>query len=921
LKVFSRCFIFHVFIGFILFCCLAGNLRAQTSPIVFSNNAGYCWYQDERAIINNNQLIFASVPYPSGDNDVITYNLSSGTITTFDLHAALNADDHSAAAFMVRPDGKILAVYCTHGNDSLVRYRITTNPGDTSSWSAEQTYTVTSNYGATYSNVYQLNPTGTAPVTYDFYRGQNYQPNVLISYNNGSSWSDGGHVVVTSVGTRPYAKYASNGTDKIWFTYTDGHPDEVTISNIYAAYLQGSNIYNSYGTLIGSLPSGITPGLGTKVYTADSTHHAWTSDIQLDSNGYPVLAYTVRIGSNGSGGSDSRYRYSRFDGTTWHDYQIAYAGSCLYSSQPSYTGLISLNASDPNTLYISTNADPVTGAALTSSADGKRHWEVYRGFTDNNGASWTWTPITANSTLDNIRPNLPVWDTQNTALYWLKGTYTSYTNYNMSAVGYVFSGANGIWSNIAGGDWTSGGNWQSGLIASGKLGIADFSTLDISGTAAVQLNGSRTLGTLVFKDTNTSSSGNWVVNPGSGGTITLENVGAARPSITVQNQTAAINVPLAGTQGVDVKGNGTLILGAACVYSGGTTIYAGSTLQVGDGGALPVAGAVVNNASLVFNSSGSVALNGAISGSGMVTQNGSGTVVLGGSNTYSGATNVNDGVLQATYSTALGNATGAVNIAGGASDGRLEITGGLNLTKNVILAGRGSTHGENLASHLTNVSGANTLNGNISLTVGGYDYLIQSNADALTINGSITNNTSNTTPRYLYLQGDGNGSVAGTISSGDGSGTIDLIKDGAGSWTLTQDITYTGNTTVLNGILEVANFNPATANTALVDVEAGAQLIADSIMVNTLTIGAGGTVTIRAIDTSTSLATASVPEPISFLLLMSGMAFCCAYGIIRNKQIGTGSVCAKHTAPTGAMRIMAGWSGRSGKTNPSPLGE
>jgi len=875
LKAFNRCFLLHVFIGFISFCCLAGNLRAQTSPIVFSSNAGYCWYQDERAIIDNNQLIFASVPYPSGDNDVITYNLSSGSISTFVLHAALNVDDHSAAAFMVRPDGKILAVYATHGNDSLVRYRITTNSGDTSSWSTEQTFTVTSNYGATYSNVYRLSSSG---ITYDFYRGQNYQPNVLTSTTNGSSWSDGGHLIVTDPGTRPYAKYASNGTDKIWFTYTDGHPRDV-VTNIYVAYLLGSNIYNSYGTVIGSLPSGITPSLGTKVFNADTNNRAWTSDIQLDSNGYPVLAYSVRINHGTDVTSDHRYRYSRFNGTTWTDYEIAYAGTCLYTAENDYTGLISLNPSDPNTLYISTNADPVTGAALTSSADGKRHWEVYRGFTDNNGVSWTWTPITANSTLDNIRPNLPVWNTQNTALYWLKGTYTTYQIYNESAVGYIFSGANGIWSNTAGGDWTSGGNWQSGLIASGKLGIADFSTLDISGTTAVQLNGSRTLGTLVFGDSNTSTPGNWVINPGSGGTITLENLGAARPSITVQNQTAAINVPLAGTQGVDIKGNGTLILGAACVYSGGTTIYAGSTLQVGDGGALPVAATVANNASLLFNSSGTVTLNGVISGSGTVTQNGSGTVVLGGSNTYSGATNVNDGVLQATYSTALGNATGAVNIAGGSADGRLEIIGGLNLTKNINLAGRGSAHGANLTSHLANVSGANALNGNISLTAGGYDYLIQSNADKLTINGNITNNTGDSTERYLYLQGDGNGQVTGVISNG--TGPLDLIKNGAGTWTLTQDIAYTGNTTVLNGILQVTNFNPATANTALVDVEGGAQLIADSIVANTLTIGAGGTETIRVIDISTSLEIASVPEPSSLLLLISGVLSCGAFRIFR----------------------------------------
>jgi autotransporter-associated beta strand protein len=846
-----------------LACLSAGAFGVQISPIVFSNNAGYCWYQEERAIICNNQLIFSSVPN-SGDNDVVTYNLTSGATSTFVLHSALQYDDHDAAGLIVRPDGKIEAVFAKHGSDNYVRYRITTSAGDTSSWSAEQTFTVTSNYGATYSNLYRLSSSG---ITYDFYRGYNYQPNVLTSTNDGSTWSDGGHLVVTAAGTRPYAKYASNGTDKIWFTYTDGHPRDV-VTNIYIAYLQGTSIYNSYGSLIGSIPTGIAPSVGTKVYNADSTHRAWTSDIQLDSNGYPVLAYTLRVGTVDIY-NDHRYRYSRFDGTTWHDYEIAYAGTCLYSAENDYTGLISLNPSDPNTVYISTNADPVTGAALISSADSQRHWEVYRGFTNNGGASWTWTPITANSTTNNIRPNLPVWDNQHTALCWLKGTYSTYTSYSMSAVGYVFTGANGIWSNTAGGDWMAGGNWQSGLIASGQLGIADFSTLDIYGTAAVQLNGSRTLGTLVFGDTNASTAGNWAINSGSGGTITLENLGPARPVINVQNQSAAINVPLAGTQGVDIKGNGTLIIGGVCTYSGGTTIYSGSTLQVADGGALPVAGAVVNNYLLYFNSSQMVTLNGSISGPGILFQNGSGTLVLGGSNSYSGATNLNDGALRATSSNAIGAASGTVNIAGGAADARLELSGGITLTKNLTLAGRGAVHGDNLSSQLSNVGGANSVTGNISLTSGGCDYIIQSDADSLTIKGNVTNNSGDNAEKYLYLAGDGNGQVSGIIGNGTGTGPLDIIKDGPGTWTLTQNTAYPGDLTIKNGVLQVA-----AATASVVDVQAGALLIADSLTATTLTLGTGSTVTIRAISggpTADQQSTLPVPEPGSLALLISGL--------------------------------------------------
>ena len=65
-----------------------------------------------------------------------------------------------------------------------------------------------------------------------------------------------------------------------------------------------------------------------------------------------------------------------------------------------------------------------------SSADGKRHWEIFRAVTPDGGATWTFSALTRNSTQDNLRPLIPTGgDGQQKVLLWLHGTYTAYTSY------------------------------------------------------------------------------------------------------------------------------------------------------------------------------------------------------------------------------------------------------------------------------------------------------------------------------------------------------------------------------------------------------------------------------------------------------------------------------------------------------------
>jgi len=125
----------------------------------------------------------------------------------------------------------------------------------------------------------------------------------------------------------------------------------------------------------------------------------------------------------GRGGSDHRYDQGRWDGSAWHVHELAHAGTRLYPGEDDYTGLAALDPRDPDVVYISTDADPQTGLPLVSSTDRRRHHELFRGTSPDSGKSWRWEPITANSTVDNLRPIVPKWNDARTALVWMRGTY------------------------------------------------------------------------------------------------------------------------------------------------------------------------------------------------------------------------------------------------------------------------------------------------------------------------------------------------------------------------------------------------------------------------------------------------------------------------------------------------------------------
>src|SRR5207247_7833607 len=59
-----------------------------------------------------------------GNVEISVYDLTSGKVENTVLHPHLEQDDHDAPAFLVRKDGRYLAVYSKHTKERRMYYRI-----------------------------------------------------------------------------------------------------------------------------------------------------------------------------------------------------------------------------------------------------------------------------------------------------------------------------------------------------------------------------------------------------------------------------------------------------------------------------------------------------------------------------------------------------------------------------------------------------------------------------------------------------------------------------------------------------------------------------------------------------------------------------------------------------------------------------
>lgn len=419
---------------------LAWGAHAETvesyKTNVVAEEGAWCWFADPRALhyenaggtINASYIGYIDV---HGNIKATQYDWLTGRKTDVLVRSCFQPDDHNNPTFIVLPDERVMIFYTRHTDEPKIWYRISRKPGDITDL-GEEKFLATAN-NTTYPSPFILTDDPTH--IYLCWRGINWHPTIarltMPDGNDNCQFDFGPRQIVQSTGARPYAKYQSNGKDKIYLAYTTGHPDNEMPDWLYFNVIDinkgnGPVLRDIHGQELKKISDGVFNVNKQSSYATaypativDNTANIrnWVWQIALDKDENPVIAYPHIDDPKTS----HAYWYARWTGSEWHRTWVQHAGHAFHqnwnSTERCYSGGMALDPDNINDLYLS-----IPTQNGTYNKDGI--YEIWKYTIDDEGNVSGSEQVTTDSPKNNARPFiLPGSKNSPLRLAWMQGDY------------------------------------------------------------------------------------------------------------------------------------------------------------------------------------------------------------------------------------------------------------------------------------------------------------------------------------------------------------------------------------------------------------------------------------------------------------------------------------------------------------------
>lgn len=344
---------------------MAQNTGSYSGHTVAQEGA-WCWFADPRALHYENKsgsINATYLGYIDNHGSIKATQVDWNTKTTSEvmIRSWFQPDDHDNPSFLVLPDERILIIYSRHTDEACFYYRVSKRPGDITSLGEEKRLATANN--TTYPNPYIL--ADDPDHIYMCWRGIGWHPTVALmsmpDANDDIRFTWGPYQMVQSTGARPYAKYMSNGKDKIYLAYTTGHPDNEYPNWLYCNVFDINDkcLYDIKGNKLSTVADG-----KFKVSKTDDYRNAypstivditpdrrdWIWNMAFDTKGNPVIGMT-KISQDKQ---NHDYYYAQWDGNAWSASFIANGGKYFHHSSETencYSSGMAIDRDNPHIVY------------------------------------------------------------------------------------------------------------------------------------------------------------------------------------------------------------------------------------------------------------------------------------------------------------------------------------------------------------------------------------------------------------------------------------------------------------------------------------------------------------------------------------------------------------------------------------------